>query len=113
MTITAKFPATCAVCDKPIAAGDQIKWRKGEKARHVLCASYYEIAAGGDKIGFFARSFAEAKAGVERLVAVGCDAEYCADFHCGDGLGECKKEHYHTINCRCPDCIANDQDDVY
>ena len=114
MTITAKFASTCPECDKPIAVGDSIEWQKGQKAKHTACAKrYYEIAVGGDKIGLFAHTFAEAKAEAERRVAVGCDAEYCDEYDGSFGQGACKKEHYHTVNCRCHECIENDLADDY
>lgn len=38
MTITAKYAATCPVCNSAIRPGDQIDWSKGAKARHATCA---------------------------------------------------------------------------
>ncbi len=37
MTITAKFPGTCATCGLPIHAGDRIEWVKGEAPNHTEC----------------------------------------------------------------------------
>lgn len=100
MTITAKFQGTCHECNQPIAVGDKIEYRKGEKATHASCFKrYFEVAAGGGKIGIFATTLDEAKAEAARLVEVGCDAESCNN-------NSCSKEHYHDINCRCADCFA-------
>jgi hypothetical protein len=114
MTITAKFAGHCATCHESIHIGDEIEYKKGEPVSHAACAKhYYEIAAGGDKIGILAHSFTEAKAEAERLVAEGCDAEYCEGYGGSTEESTCHKKHYHTINCRCPDCVANDLDDDY
>jgi len=37
MTITAKFPSTCAGCNGAIAKGDRIEWTRGRPARHANC----------------------------------------------------------------------------
>lgn len=37
MTITAKYPGTCATCALPIHAGQRIEWVKGESPRHTEC----------------------------------------------------------------------------
>jgi len=39
MTITAKFNSTCPVCGKKIKAGEQVEWQKGQKAKHLHCAT--------------------------------------------------------------------------
>lgn len=37
MTITAKFPASCASCGGRIIPGQRIEWSKGAPARHTSC----------------------------------------------------------------------------
>lgn len=37
MTITAKYPSTCAVCGRRIQVGEPIEWKKGSPARHTGC----------------------------------------------------------------------------
>lgn len=44
MTITAKYPGTCATCSGPITPGQQIEWVKGEPPRHADCADVQEPA---------------------------------------------------------------------
>jgi hypothetical protein len=39
MTITAKYPSTCAACGGKIVPGDKIEWEKGQKARHTKCST--------------------------------------------------------------------------
>lgn len=38
MTIVARYPGKCSKCGRPIQAGDQIEWRKGQNAVHAACA---------------------------------------------------------------------------
>lgn len=61
-------------------------------------AHYYEIPAGGGKVGVFAAGLDSAKVEVARLVA-----EYCPD------PDNCTKQHYHDINCRCIDCFEAEE----
>lgn len=65
----------------------------------MKCNRYFEIRIGGGTIWTYAENLKEAKAKVETLYKTGCDAEYCADPL------NCKKIHYHDINCRCEDCF--------
>lgn len=37
MSIIAKYPGICKICNKPINAGDQINWEKGAGAAHAGC----------------------------------------------------------------------------
>lgn len=37
MTITAKFASTCPVCQRRIAPGQEVEWKKGSPAKHVGC----------------------------------------------------------------------------
>lgn len=62
---------------------------------------YYEIPVNGGKIGIHAISLELATAKASKMVANGCDAEYCED-------GGCTKDHYHLLNCRCAFCCADD-----
>lgn len=39
MTITAKFSSICPCCNNRIEAGTKVEWTKGNKARHVACAT--------------------------------------------------------------------------
>lgn len=39
MIITAKFASVCPCCSNRIAVGSKVEWSKGEKAKHVNCAS--------------------------------------------------------------------------
>lgn len=39
MTITAKYAATCPVCNCAITPGQKIEWSKGSKARHTVCGA--------------------------------------------------------------------------
>jgi hypothetical protein len=41
MTITAKYPGTCAVCGERFAAGEQIEWQRGEPSTHPACAAQF------------------------------------------------------------------------
>lgn len=43
--ITAKFASVCPNCANRIAPGSQVEWSKGEKARHIDCASAAAPAA--------------------------------------------------------------------
>lgn len=43
--MAARFPSTCPTCNGPIAEGDRIHWRKGEKAVHAACQHAYARAA--------------------------------------------------------------------
>jgi hypothetical protein len=45
MTITAKFPGVCTVCQGKIRAGDQIEWAKGAGSKHAACAAGKPAAA--------------------------------------------------------------------
>ena len=45
MTITAKFPGTCAACGAAIQPGQQIEWQRGEKPRHANCGTERAPAA--------------------------------------------------------------------
>jgi hypothetical protein len=105
MRIAAKFASQCPECGKLINVGESVEYRRGQKAIHPECyREYFEIRAGGGKIGVFARNLEAAKTEVARLVAVGCDAEYCPDRE------HCEKEHYHDINCRCGECFAAEEE---
>lgn len=105
MLISAKFSSTCPECQGPIVAGEQIEYRRGEKAVHPACyRRYFEIPIGGGKMRVFAATFEAAKAEAERLYATGCDAEYCPS------PASCRKEHWHDVNCRCQSCMDLDDE---
>ncbi len=65
--------------------------------------TYYEVNAGGGKIGIFAANFPAAQNQADQLVREGCDAEYCLD------PSTCTKKHYHDVNCRCEDCFEAEE----
>lgn len=39
MTIKAKYPGRCSICQQAISVGQQIEWKKGERPTHVACAN--------------------------------------------------------------------------
>lgn len=43
MTITAKYPGTCALCGTRFAAGERIEWTKGAGSAHVQCPALSAI----------------------------------------------------------------------
>lgn len=49
--------------------------------------------------------FEAAKREIEARGERWCDAEYC------DDPDTCTKEHIHSVNCRCADCCAMDDED--
>ena len=67
-----------------------------------MTTTYFEVPIAGDKLGVHAACYDDAKAIAEAIVKDGCDAEYCTN-------DTCEKEHYHLINCRCTDCIADNE----
>lgn len=52
MTITAKYPSTCAVCGRRIQVGEQIEWKKGSPARHTGCKASASKSAAPRKSSF-------------------------------------------------------------
>ena len=45
MTISAKYPGRCSVCERPIVVGDKIKWERGKHAQHSVCPKRTESVA--------------------------------------------------------------------
>lgn len=37
MTITAKYPGTCATCGRRFSPGTSIEWARGQAPRHTSC----------------------------------------------------------------------------
>ena len=87
-------------CAFTTTASEKFAAEAGKKPGESDNETYYEVKAGGGKIGIFAANFAAAQAEAGRMVSEGCDAEYC------ENPDTCTKQHYHDVNCRCEDCFA-------